>query len=34
VELTRKEYGVLRLLAAREGVVVTRDELLENRLGV
>jgi DNA-binding response OmpR family regulator len=33
VELTRKEYGVLRLLAAREGVVVTRDELLETVWG-
>jgi DNA-binding response OmpR family regulator len=29
VELTRKEFGVLRLLAAREGRVVTRDELLD-----
>ena len=29
IELTRKEFGVLRLLAAREGRVVTRDELLE-----
>jgi DNA-binding response OmpR family regulator len=33
VELTRKEYGVLRLLAAREGLVVTRDELLETVWG-
>ena len=33
VELTRKEYGVLRLLAAREGAVVTRDELLETVWG-
>jgi DNA-binding response OmpR family regulator len=33
VDLTRKEYGVLRLLAAREGAVVTRDELLETVWG-
>ena len=33
VELTRKEYGVLRVLAAREGLVVTRDELLETVWG-
>ena len=29
IDLTRKEFGVLRLLAAREGRVVTRDEMLE-----
>lgn len=28
LELTRKEFGVLRLLASRAGEVVTRDELL------
>lgn len=28
VELTRKEFGILRLLAARPGQVVTRDEML------
>jgi DNA-binding response OmpR family regulator len=28
VEMTRKEFGVLRLLAARAGEVVTRDDLL------
>lgn len=33
VELTRKEFGVLRLLKAREGAVVTRDELLETVWG-
>jgi DNA-binding response OmpR family regulator len=33
VELLRKEYGVLRVLAAREGLVVTRDELLETVWG-
>jgi DNA-binding response OmpR family regulator len=33
VELTRKEFGLLRLLAAREGAVVTRDELLEKVWG-
>jgi DNA-binding response OmpR family regulator len=33
IELTRKEFGVLRLLAAREGRVVTRDELLESVWG-
>jgi DNA-binding response OmpR family regulator len=30
VELTRKEFGVLRYLAARPGVVTRRDQLLEN----
>jgi len=29
VEMTRKEFGVLRLLAARAGEVVSRDELLD-----
>lgn len=33
IELTRKEFGVLRLLAAREGRVVTRDEMLETVWG-
>jgi DNA-binding response OmpR family regulator len=33
IELTPKEFGVLRLLAAREGRVVTRDELLETVWG-
>jgi len=29
VELTRKEYGLLRYLAAQPGVVIRRDELLD-----
>lgn len=29
LDLSRKEFGVLRLLAARSGEVVTRDELLD-----
>jgi DNA-binding response OmpR family regulator len=29
IEMTRKEFGVLRYLAARSGEVVRRDELLE-----
>ena len=33
LELTRKEFGVLRLLAARSGEVVTRDELLSEVWG-
>ena len=33
LELTRKEFGVLRLLAARAGEVVTRDELLNEVWG-
>jgi len=33
VELTRKEYGVLRLLAAKAGEVVTRDDLLNGVWG-
>lgn len=31
--MTRKEFGVLRLLAARAGDVVTRDELLNEVWG-
>lgn len=33
VEMTRKEFGVLRLLAARAGEVVTRDDLLNEVWG-
>jgi DNA-binding response OmpR family regulator len=33
IEMTRKEFGVLRLLAARSGEVVTRDELLDEVWG-
>ena len=33
VELTRREYGVLRFLAARSGEVVRRDALLEEVWG-
>jgi DNA-binding response OmpR family regulator len=33
IELTRKEFGMLRLLAARSGEVVTRDELLNEVWG-
>jgi DNA-binding response OmpR family regulator len=33
LELTRKEFGVLRLLAGRAGEVVTRDELLNEVWG-
>ncbi len=33
LDLSRKEYGVLRLLAARLGEVVTRDELLDEVWG-
>ena len=33
VEMTRKEFAVLRLLASRAGEVVTRDELLNEVLG-
>ncbi len=33
LDLSRKEYGVLRLLAARAGEVVTRDELLDEVWG-
>jgi len=33
VDLTRKEFGILRLLAARAGEVVTRNELLNEVWG-
>ena len=33
LEMTRKEFGVLRLLAGRAGEVVTRDELLNEVWG-
>jgi DNA-binding response OmpR family regulator len=33
LEMSRKEFGVLRLLAARGGEVVTRDELLDEVWG-
>jgi DNA-binding response OmpR family regulator len=33
LEMSRKEYGILRLLAARSGQVVTRDELLDEVWG-
>jgi DNA-binding response OmpR family regulator len=33
LEMTRKEFGVLRLLAARVSEVVTRDELLDEVWG-
>jgi DNA-binding response OmpR family regulator len=33
LELSRKEFGVLRLLTARAGEVVTRDELLDEVWG-
>ncbi len=33
LEMTRKEFGVLRLLAARSGEVVSRDELLNEVWG-
>ena len=33
LEMSRKEFGVLRLLAARTGEVVTRDELLDEVWG-
>jgi DNA-binding response OmpR family regulator len=33
LEMTRKEFGVLRLLASRQGEVVTRDELLSEVWG-
>ncbi len=33
VELTRKEFAVMRMLAAKPGVAVTRDELLEQIWG-
>ena len=33
VEMTRKEFAILRMLASREGQVVTRDELLNEVWG-
>ncbi len=33
IELSRKEFGILRLLAARTGEVVTREELLDEVWG-
>ena len=33
IEMTRKEFGVLRFLAGRAGAVVTRDELLDEVWG-
>jgi two-component system response regulator VicR len=33
LNMSRKEFGVLRILAAREGEVVTRDELLDEVWG-
>ena len=33
VELTRKEFGIIRFLSARAGVVVSRDELLNEVWG-
>ena len=33
IEMTRKEFGILRLLAAHPGEVVTRDELLNEVWG-
>ena len=33
MEMTRKEFAVLRLLVARMGEVVTRDELLQEVWG-
>ena len=33
LKLTRKEFGILRLMAARPGEVVTRDELLDEVWG-
>jgi DNA-binding response OmpR family regulator len=34
VEMTRKEFALLRFLASREDTVVTRDELLNRVWGV
>jgi DNA-binding response OmpR family regulator len=34
VEMTRKEFALLRFLAAREGTVITRDELLNKVWGL
>jgi DNA-binding response OmpR family regulator len=33
IELTRKEYGVIRLLASKPGEVITRDDLLSRVWG-
>ena len=33
IKLTRKEYGIMRLLASRLGEVITRDELLDEVWG-
>ena len=33
LEMSRKEFGILRLLAARAGEVITRDELLDEVWG-
>jgi DNA-binding response OmpR family regulator len=33
IKLTRKEYGIMRLLASRIGEVITRDELLDEVWG-
>jgi DNA-binding response OmpR family regulator len=33
LEMSRKEFGVLRILAARPGEVITRDELLDEVWG-
>jgi two-component system response regulator VicR len=33
IKLTRKEYGIIRLLASRIGEVITRDELLDEVWG-
>jgi DNA-binding response OmpR family regulator len=33
VEMTRKEFAILRLLASRSGEVVTRDQLLDEVWG-
>src|SRR5204863_8280336 len=33
VDLTRKEFGILRILASRAGEVLTRDELLNEVWG-
>jgi DNA-binding response OmpR family regulator len=33
LEMTRKEFGILRLLAAKAGVAVTRDDLLSDVWG-
>lgn len=34
LEMSRKEYGILRCLASRAGEVVTRDELLDEVWGI